>query len=119
MNNNFKAMLVSETETKEFHREIVTREIKDLPEGDILINGLIHNKETIVSKTCATGKIFGEVWYKVVVEYPLKYNEEKITNDVKNTYSIKFLNNKISLYNKYFTTKKSILYQDKVIPFII
>ena len=38
MNNNFKAMLVSETETKEFHREIVTREIKDLPEGDILIN---------------------------------------------------------------------------------
>lgn len=38
MNNNFKAMLVSETETKEFHREIVTREIKDLPQGDILIN---------------------------------------------------------------------------------
>ena len=53
------------------------------------------------------------------MEYPLKYNEEKITNDVKNTYSIKFLNNKISLYNKYFTTKESILYQDRVIPFII
>lgn len=37
-NTKFKAMLVSETEKKEFQREIITRQIKDLPEGDLLIN---------------------------------------------------------------------------------
>lgn len=37
-NNTFKAMFVSETEEKKFERRIVSREIKDLPEGDILVN---------------------------------------------------------------------------------
>jgi len=37
-NNEFRAMLVSETEKKEFIKEIVTRQIKDLPEGDVIIN---------------------------------------------------------------------------------
>ncbi|MBZ9685406.1 YhdH/YhfP family quinone oxidoreductase [Clostridium estertheticum] len=37
-NNKFKSMLVSETKNKEFKREIVTRQINDLPEGDIIIN---------------------------------------------------------------------------------
>lgn len=36
-NDKFKALLVSEVEGKEFKREIITREISDLPEGDILI----------------------------------------------------------------------------------
>ncbi len=38
IDKTFKAMLVSETETKEFKREIVTRNITNLPEGDVLIN---------------------------------------------------------------------------------
>jgi len=37
-NNKFKALLVIETKEKEFHREIVTREINELPEGDVIIN---------------------------------------------------------------------------------
>lgn len=99
--------------------EIIRNKNDYVRKGDIIVTGDIKLNETVKNKVSALGKVYGEVWYKVVVEYPLKYNEEKITNDVKNTYSIKFLNNKISLYNKYFTTKESILYQDKVIPFII
>ena len=39
MNNiKFRAMLVSETEKDEFNRAIVDRQLKDLPEGDIVIN---------------------------------------------------------------------------------
>ncbi|MBU3111234.1 YhdH/YhfP family quinone oxidoreductase [Clostridium lacusfryxellense] len=37
-NNEFRAILVSETENKEFKREVVTRHINDLPDGDVLIN---------------------------------------------------------------------------------
>ncbi|MGO1469269.1 MAG: YhdH/YhfP family quinone oxidoreductase [Tissierella sp.] len=38
MNNKFKAMLITETAEKKYERNIVDKEIKDLPEGDILIN---------------------------------------------------------------------------------
>ncbi len=37
-NTKFKAMMVTETGEKEFKREIITRQIDDLPQGDILIN---------------------------------------------------------------------------------
>lgn len=37
-NNKFKAMLVSETETNQFKMEIITKQINDLPEGDVIIN---------------------------------------------------------------------------------
>lgn len=37
-NKKFKAMLVSETEEQKFKKEIVTRQINDLPKGDVLIN---------------------------------------------------------------------------------
>ncbi|MBU3160664.1 YhdH/YhfP family quinone oxidoreductase [Clostridium frigoris] len=37
-NTKFRAMLVSETEKKEFVRQIVNRQIDDLPEGDVLIS---------------------------------------------------------------------------------
>lgn len=38
MNNPFKAMLISETSDKKYKRDIVNREIEDLPQGDVLIN---------------------------------------------------------------------------------
>lgn len=38
MNDKFKAMLITEIEDNKFEREIINREINDLPEGDILIN---------------------------------------------------------------------------------
>ena len=37
-NNEFRAMLVTETENNEFKREITTKHINDLPEGDVIIN---------------------------------------------------------------------------------
>ena len=53
--------------------------------------------------TKADGLIYGEVWYKVSVEYPLYYQEESITGKSKNVINIYILNKKISLfpYKKY------------------
>lgn len=36
-NTTFRTMLVSQIEEKEFERKIITKQVKDLPEGDILI----------------------------------------------------------------------------------
>jgi len=38
INKTFRAMIVSETEDRTFERKIVTKQINDLPEGDVLIN---------------------------------------------------------------------------------
>lgn len=37
MENSFKAMVVSEAENKQYRRDIVRRQITDLPEGDVLV----------------------------------------------------------------------------------
>lgn len=87
--------------------------------GDTIVSGSIDLNGEIKNNISATGKVYGEVWYKVDVEYPLNYIEEQITGDIKKVYTFKFLNNNISLYNNYFVTKEEVLYENKVIPFSI
>ena len=53
--------------------EVVKKRLDYVSKGDIIISGLIHNKEKIVKKKCALGKVYGEVWYNVEVELPIKY----------------------------------------------
>jgi len=87
--------------------------------GDIIVSGTIDLNGELKDTVSATGRVYGEVWYKVIVEYPLDYIEERITGEKKDVYTIKFLNNNISLYNDYFITKEEVLYQNKTIPFSI
>jgi len=87
--------------------------------GDIIVSGNIDLNGEIKDTVSATGKVYGEVWYKVTVEYPLKYIEKRITGENKKIYTFKFLDNSISLYNNYFVTKEEVLYKNKTIPFSI
>ena len=48
--------------------------------GDTIISGFIYNKEEVVSKRCAIGKVYGEVWYTVNVKLPIKKIINKIDN---------------------------------------
>ncbi len=87
--------------------------------GDIIVSGNIELNGEIKNTVSATGKVYGEVWYKLTIEYPLSYNERKITSKTKKTYGFKFINKDISLFNNYFVTKEEILYKNKIIPFSI
>ena len=88
--------------------------------GEIIISGIItkSDNEQILSK--GKGIVYGEVWYKVNIEYPLYYKEEKITGKSKNVLTINFLNKKISIfpYKKYrqFKSKSKILFKNNIIP---
>ena len=62
---------------------------------DVLISSDIMLNDEIKNKVQAKGKVYGEVWYKVKVEYPLNYKEIKYTNKKR-----KILYFKIG--NKYF-----------------
>lgn len=70
---------------------------------ELVINGELTKPDGTIIYTKADGLIYGEVWYKVSVEYPLYYQEESITGKSKNVINIYIFNKKISLfpYKKY------------------
>lgn len=83
--------------------EIVKKKLDYVKKGDVLISGIIHNKEDIVKQKCAIGKVYGEVWYKVFLEMPIKYREENVTGKVKRQLELEFLGNKYTLFSKFKT----------------
>ena len=86
--------------------------------NEILISGLIYNKEKIVSKKCARGKVLGEVWYKVKVEIP-KITKKEIPVKAS-TYGItyKIFDKEYNLGNKYKNYKQNDynIIDSKIIP---
>lgn len=85
----------------------IIRNINDyVKEGDIVITGNIKLNDTTKDVVGADGKIYGEVWYKITVEYPLHYQEEIVLNSQKTVYAFRFLNRDFSIeWNRYPTKK--------------
>lgn len=75
--------------------------------GDIIVSGYIYLNETVKDTVSSKGKILGEVWYTITVDYPFKYSEEIITGNKRNVFAFKFLNRYFEIFNfKKFETKK-------------
>ncbi len=80
--------------------------------GDIIISGniILPNNEKIFGS--ASGKVIGEVWYNVDIEYPYYYHEIKYTGKKKKVLVFNFLNKRISFFDfkKYKSFEKDIKY---------
>jgi len=74
--------------------------------GDVVISGNIYLNEQIKNTVKASGKIYAEVWYNVNVEYPYIYSEIKYTNNSKNVYALKYLDNILEFNFKKFKENK-------------
>lgn len=98
--------------------EVVKKRLDYVQKGDVIISGLIYNKEEIVSKKCAVGKVFGEVWYQVTLEIPKHYHEENVTGNVKKKLEIQFLNKIYHFFSHYDTyQKKSVsILKSRILP---
>ena len=86
--------------------------------GDILISGVIYNKETAVDKRCAVGKVYGETWYKVKVILDNNYKTiEETTNKRKGLY-LKVFNLEYKLFNKFskYKIKEYNIIKSKILP---
>lgn len=97
----------------------VVKKINDyVLKGDIIISGNIHNKENIVNTRCAKGKVFGEVWYKVSLEIPKKYEEKKKTGKIDYGIEMNFFNKKKVLFSdfKNYDSKRFYLFKDNFFP---
>lgn len=85
------------------HGEIVTKVDQYVKKGDILISGVIHNKEEVVDNIKADGSVYAETWYTVTVLLPYHYSEEEKTGRNEKIIKFKFLNKEINLFeNKDF-----------------
>lgn len=86
--------------------EIVKKKLDYVKKGDIIVSGVIYNNEKIVSQKCATGKVYGEVWYLVTLDIPVNYREENVTGKVKRRLEFNFLNKEVLLFSDFKTYKK-------------
>ena len=88
--------------------------------GDIIISSdiTLPNNEKI-SKT-ASGKVQGEVWYNINIEYPYQYHEIKYTGNKKKVLVLNLLNKRISFFDfhKYKTFNRNIkyIYNNNITP---
>ena len=83
------------------HGEIQKKKYDYVKKGDVIISGFIKNKEDVVSKVRAEGRVFGEVWYKVSVDIPKIYKEKMYTNKERNALQIKLFNKDYNLFSRY------------------
>ena len=91
--------------------------------GEEIITGKLLKPDSTIYYEKAQGKVLGEVWYKVDIEYPLYYYEEKTTGKNKTAIMIKFLNKDIPVipnkkYRK-FKPYNKIIFKSNIIPFEI
>lgn len=87
---------------------------------DIIVSGIITKPDSSLVYTKAKATIYGEVWYKINIEYPYVYKEEKVTGKSKDVYVINFLNKKIPIfsYEKYknFKVESNNIVENDILP---
>lgn len=107
------------TEIKATQGEKVKNVNDYVKKGDTVISGYITLPNNTTKTTMAKGKVYGEVWYQVTVEYPFIYQEEKLTGRSKTIYVLNFINKRFSIFDfekyKSFSTKDKILLSNPLI----
>lgn len=87
--------------------EIVVPKNTYVKKGDTIITGDIKLYDTSKNRIMAEGEVYGEVWYKVTIEYPFSYKEERITGKKKTVLAVQFLHKQFDLFNFHpFQNKK-------------
>ena len=76
------------------------------------------NNERVFSS--ANGKVIGEVWYNVSIDYPYYYNEVLYTGKKRRVISFNILNKSYSLFNfkkyKSFDINRKYIYKSSITP---
>ena len=76
--------------------EIVATKESYVKKGDLIISGNVGE-----NKITANGDVYGEVWYKLKIEYPYLFEIDEKTNNKKYNIYISFLNKNITLLKKF------------------
>lgn len=87
--------------------------------GEVVISGYITLPDNSKVMTRAMGVVYGEVWYQVDVDFPIVYQETKLTGKSKDIFVVEFFNKRISLfdYDKYhsFKSRNKVLLESNLL----
>lgn len=91
--------------------------------GDTIISGTIYLNDEIKDYVKSIGEVYGEVWYKLSIEYPIINDEDDLTGKSMNVYSINLFGNKYYLFNKNkyknYKVKSIYLLKNNILPISI
>lgn len=98
--------------------EIIKKKNDYVVAGETIVSGLIHNKETVKTKICAKGLIYGKTWYKVRLSLENTTLNTVYTSNEKTGFFIKMLNKEYKLGNKFskYKIKKYNIVGSKLVP---
>ena len=100
--------------------QIIKNRFDYVKKGDVIVSGYIYLNEEIKNTVKATGKVYGEVWYRVTVKETLNKVVKNKTGNSKNTFIFKFLNKDYQMFNfnKYKNYKKKNIFvlKNKLLP---
>ena len=86
-NCNIIASKDSKILTLNIYKGVALKEINYyVNKGEVILSGNIMHNEEVKNTVCSSGEIYGEIWYKVKVEIPLKKTMKEYTG--KNRYNM-------------------------------
>lgn len=90
-------------------RGVPLKEINDyVNKGDVIISGTITHNEEIKNMVCASGDVYGEVWYKVHIEMPLEEERKEYTGKNRYNFNIKINDKKYEVFRSRIDGYKEI-----------
>lgn len=101
------------------HGEVVKKVNDYVEEGDVIVTGVIKNKDTIKDYVAAEGQVFAETWYQTKVEIPYFHKEVQKTGRKQKVLSFDFLSFHKRFLNSYDTSQDTILFslKNSLLPF--
>ncbi len=87
-------------------------------ENEVIISSDITLNDEIKNRVPANGKIYGEVWYTITVNYPFIYNELMETTNYSNVYTLQIFNKTYELNGKFENKKidNKVIYNHLFLP---
>lgn len=91
--------------------------------GDTIISGSIYLNDELKKVVKAKGEVYGEVWYKLSIEYPLINDIKEETGNKKKVFSLNIFNKNVILFDKNTysnsTISKDYIIKNNIIPISI
>ncbi len=89
------------------YRGVLIKEVNDyVTKGDIIISGEVTYNEEVKNNVCASGEVYGEVWYKVKVTVPFKEDYIEYTGKNRYNFNVRINDNKYRILKSRIKNKK-------------
>lgn len=109
--NNNNCNIIANKDAKisslNIYRGVALKEINDyVVKGEVILSGSIIHNEEVKNTVCASGEIYGEVWYKVKVEVPFVETYTEYTGKNRYNFNLKINDNIYTIFKNRIQNRK-------------